>query len=83
MKVTPVRRMWIRTQLAKEHSDSDFFRNLTLAGEFMTKLVAIGLVASLEDDRERSGLPAAFWRQGNCGYLYRGLRRFPQAAAPD
>lgn len=51
MKFVPLDRMWNRAQQAKDHSD--FFRHLLLTGEFLTKLIAIGLIASLDNDRDR------------------------------
>lgn len=53
MRFLPLDRMLDRVNLAKENSDSEFFRNLLLAGEFLVKLVATGMTASIKEEPER------------------------------
>lgn len=43
-----------RMDLAKEEADSVFFQELLLHGEFLTKLIAIQLVASILPDKEKT-----------------------------
>jgi tetratricopeptide (TPR) repeat protein len=51
--VQPLERMLERIDVGKNASDSQFFLELMYFGEMMTKLIVIGLVSSMEDDRQR------------------------------
>jgi hypothetical protein len=49
----PLDRMWSRIAMARDSSDTDFMLHLLYAGELLTKLVALGLIAGIHEDRER------------------------------
>jgi hypothetical protein len=49
----PLDRMQQRLDLARNDSDAHLFQVLLYAGEMLTKMIVSGLVAALEDDRER------------------------------
>jgi len=53
MNCLPVQKMWERIEVARQESDSALFFHLLYLGEMLTKLVVAGLVAAVEDDRER------------------------------
>src|SRR5690554_2321044 len=50
----PFDRMKNRIQVSKEDSDSGFFYDLLLYGEFLTKTIALFLVASINEDSDRT-----------------------------
>ena len=52
MNFIPLNRMLGRTSIARENSDSEYFYSLILAGEFLTKIVTLGLIAAVSDDPE-------------------------------
>ncbi|MCB9436897.1 MAG: hypothetical protein H6673_07875 [Anaerolineales bacterium] len=49
----PLDRMWERVETAKDHSDTDLFLSLMYLGEMTLKLTAVGLVAAINDGKER------------------------------
>ena len=51
--LTPLKKMLDRAQSEKEESDAAYFDALMYAGEMVVKLVAAGLVAAVQDDKER------------------------------
>ena len=53
MSILPIERMWDRVKIDKDKSDKDYFDALMYTGELMTKLVAAGMVAAVNDGRER------------------------------
>lgn len=50
----PVERMWQRVENAKGESDTAYFHDLMYLGELLAKLTVSAVVASIEDDRERT-----------------------------
>jgi len=53
MGMLPLDRMWERVEIARQDSDTSLFFSLLYCGEMVSKIVAAGLVAAIEDDRER------------------------------
>lgn len=53
MTFMPIDKMKQRLDIAREDSDTSLFLNLLYLGEMLTKIVAGGLVAAIEDDRHR------------------------------
>lgn len=53
MGMMPVDRMWERVEIARQDSDTSLFLALLYQGEMIVKLVTAGMVAAIEDDRER------------------------------
>jgi hypothetical protein len=53
MRFKPLDRMWERVEIARADSDTALFLDLLYAGELLTKLIVSGLVAAIEDERER------------------------------
>lgn len=51
---TPFQRMFDRIESSKEDSDLAYFFDLLLLGEQLTKIIALFLVASVNDDQEKS-----------------------------
>ena len=49
----PLEKMLQRIEIGKNASDTQFFLELMYFGEMMTKIIIIGLVSSMEDDRHR------------------------------
>ena len=56
MEITllPISRMWERVEIARQDSDTSLFWQLMSFGEMITKVVCSGLVAAIEEDRDRS-----------------------------
>jgi hypothetical protein len=50
----PIKRMFERVETARSDSDTAFFYDLMLLGELLAKLMVAGLVAGIEDDRNRA-----------------------------
>ncbi len=50
----PIVRMWSRADIAREDSDTAYFDALLYLGEMLTKLVACGLVAAVNEDVDRN-----------------------------
>ncbi|MHC4167046.1 MAG: hypothetical protein ACYSWQ_08815 [Planctomycetota bacterium] len=53
MRFLPIDRMWERTEIAREDSDALMFWSLLYTGEALVKTIVAGLVAAIEDDKER------------------------------
>lgn len=53
MGLIPIDRMWERTEIARQDSDTTLFLTLLYFGEMVLKLVGAGFIAAVEDDRER------------------------------
>ncbi|WDL98480.1 NB-ARC domain-containing protein [Alicyclobacillus sp. ALC3] len=53
MELLPLKRMFDRIEIARSDSDSTFFMELLYCGEMITKLVGLGLIAAIENDRNR------------------------------
>jgi len=53
MTFMPIDKLKQRLDIAREDSDTSLFLNLLYLGEMLTKIVAGGLVAAIEDDRHR------------------------------
>jgi hypothetical protein len=53
MGMIPIDRMWERVEIARQDSDTSLFLSLLYCAEMILKIVAAGLVAAIEDDRER------------------------------
>lgn len=49
----PVDRMWDRVEAARDDSDIALFYDLMKLGELVTKTATAGLIAAIQDDRER------------------------------
>lgn len=49
----PINRMWQRVEAARDDSDIALFYDLMKLGELVTKTATAGLIAAVEDDRER------------------------------
>ncbi len=49
----PIDRMWERVRIAKEDSDSSTFFALMYLGEMILKITALGLIAAVDDSKER------------------------------
>jgi len=49
----PIKRMLERVETARSDSDTAFFYDLMLLGELLAKLMVAGLIAGIEDDRNR------------------------------
>lgn len=49
----PLNKMWERVELARDDSNTALFYDLLLLGEMLTKIVAAGLIAAIDNDRER------------------------------
>ncbi len=49
----PFVKMWDRIEITRSDSDVAFFHELMYMGELMTKIVTLGLVAGIADDRDR------------------------------
>jgi NB-ARC domain len=45
--------MWEQTEICKQESDTAYFYSLTYLGEMVLKITAAGLIAAIEDDRDR------------------------------
>ncbi len=54
MKLEPLTLMEKRVSLSKDESDSSFFTELMLEGEFILKIITCVIVSSLKDDSERT-----------------------------
>lgn len=54
MSFKPISRMWDRVDTAREHSDEALFETLMLFGEMLTKLVAAGLIAAVNEGVDRN-----------------------------
>jgi hypothetical protein len=54
MPFKPLDRMWERIETARADSDAALFLDLLYGGELLSKLIVAGLVAAIDDDRERS-----------------------------
>ena len=52
--LNPMQMMFDRAENEKSESDVAYFHGLMYAGEMMMKLVVAGLVAAVQDDRERN-----------------------------
>src|SRR5829696_2582989 len=50
----PIAKMWNRVDIAREDSDTACFDALMYMGEMVTKLVASGLVAAVNEDVDRN-----------------------------
>lgn len=53
MNFLPFDRMWERVEIARENSDDDYFNNLMYLGEMLTKITAAGMIAAVNDGRDR------------------------------
>jgi hypothetical protein len=53
MDFLPFDRMWDRLKTSRQDSDVTLAYDLLLFGELVTKITALGLVAALEDSRQR------------------------------
>ncbi|WP_130469962.1 NB-ARC domain-containing protein [Candidatus Magnetaquicoccus inordinatus] len=53
MNFIPLNRMFDRINRSRESSDGEFFQSLILSGEFITKLIIAGLIASINEDPDR------------------------------
>jgi hypothetical protein len=53
MPFLPLTRMWDRIEIGRQASDTDLFMYLMYAGELLTKLVALGLIAAVSDENDR------------------------------
>lgn len=53
MEVIPIDKMWERVEIARQDSDTSLFLTLMYLGEMIVKIIGVGLVAAIEDDRER------------------------------
>jgi hypothetical protein len=53
MSFKPIDKMWERVEVARQDSDVSLFLNLLYLGEMLTKLITVGLVAAVADDRQR------------------------------
>lgn len=49
----PLERMWERIEIARDHSDTDYFNALMYTGEMLTKLAVGGMVAAIANDQDR------------------------------
>ena len=49
----PIDRMWSRIDITRSDSDTALFYDLMFLGEMVTKLIVVGLVATVGEDRER------------------------------
>ncbi len=49
----PLDKMWTRVEIDRQDSDASLFHALIFLGEMLTKVVASGLIAAIDDDRER------------------------------
>ena len=50
----PFKKFKERLAVSKDDSDFNYFFDLLLLGEFLTKIVTLGLVSAIVDDKERS-----------------------------
>ena len=48
-----INKMLERVKIAKNNSDTSYFYDLTYLGEMIIKIITLGLVASIDNDRER------------------------------
>ena len=53
MNFKPFDRMWEHVEIAKDNSDVAYFNALMYMGEMFTKFVAAGMVATVDDGRDR------------------------------
>jgi hypothetical protein len=53
MGMIPIDKMWERVEIARQDSDTSLFLTLLYFGEMVVKIVGAGLVAAIDDDRER------------------------------
>jgi hypothetical protein len=53
MRFIPIDRMWERTEVGKQDSDSLAFMSLLYCGEVITKTAVAGLTAAVQEDRDR------------------------------
>jgi hypothetical protein len=53
MSLVILDRMWKQADIAKQESDTAYFYSLTYLGEMVLKITAVGLIAAIEDDRDR------------------------------
>src|ERR1039458_10300436 len=49
----PLASMWNRIDITRSNSESVLFYDLMFLGEMITKLIVVGLIAEVEDDRAR------------------------------
>lgn len=56
----PLEQIWQRVEVAKQDSDAALFNDLLLAGELTLKLIAVGLLAAIPEDREKHRYRLAF-----------------------
>ncbi len=53
MKFIPIDKMWERIETVGQDSDSSLFLSLMYLGEMITKIVTLGLVAAIGEDRDK------------------------------
>lgn len=53
MGMMPIDKMWERVEITRQDSDTSLFLTLLYFGEMVVKIVGAGLVAAIEEDRER------------------------------
>ncbi len=56
----PIERMWQRVEIAKGESDTAYFHDLMYLGELLVKITVAAVVASIDDDRERTRYQHAY-----------------------
>ena len=54
MNFKPIDDLWERVALSKQDSDVTLFYNLMFLGEALVKTVTSGLIASVQDDRDKN-----------------------------
>lgn len=57
----PIARMKVRLELARDDSDVALFHDLMYLGELLTKLVVAGMVAAVENEKERHRYRLEYW----------------------
>ncbi len=53
MPIMPIDKMWERVDIARQDSDTALFMALLYCGEMVAKMAVAGMVAIIDDDRER------------------------------
>ena len=54
MNFIPINKMQDRIKLSKEENDFNYFFELLLYGEYLTKIITLGIVATINDDNDRT-----------------------------
>lgn len=52
MTFLPIERMWTRSENGKDESNVSYFNDLMYTGEFVCKIITLGIIASIGDSRD-------------------------------